>query len=88
MIISPVFLISSVNFSINGLKMSELVELGRRLKRSLDGKISYRKSAVITLIVLGKLVGATKCPRSLDPFYIVSDCIKWVKTSGTYSIVN
>jgi len=32
--------------------MSELVELGRRLKRSLDGKISYRKSAVITLIVL------------------------------------
>mgnify|MGYP007015615743 CR=1 FL=1 len=36
--------------------MSELVELGRRLKRSLDGKISYRKSAVITLIVLGKLV--------------------------------
>ena len=26
------------------------------------------------------------CPISLDPFYIVSFCIKWIETSWTYSI--
>ena len=29
---------------------------------------------------------STVCPRSLNPFYIVSHCIKWVKTSRIYSI--
>ena len=29
----------------------------------------------------------TVCPRSSDPFYIVSYYIKWVTTSWTYSIV-
>ena len=29
----------------------------------------------------------TVCPRSSDPFYIVSHCIKWVTTSWTYSII-
>jgi hypothetical protein len=38
---------------INGLKMSELVELGRRLKRSLDGSISYRRAAGIAVLILG-----------------------------------
>ena len=28
----------------------------------------------------------TVCPRSSDPFYIVSYYIKWVTTSWTYSI--
>ena len=28
----------------------------------------------------------TICPRSSDPFYIVSYYIKWVTTSWTYSI--
>ena len=27
----------------------------------------------------------TVCPRSIDPFYIVSYCIKWVTKSWTYS---
>ena len=27
-------------------------------------------------------------PRSLDPFYIVTYCIKWVKTSWTDSILD
>ena len=27
----------------------------------------------------------TVCPRSSDPFHIVSFCIKWVTTSWTYS---
>ena len=27
----------------------------------------------------------TICPRSSDPYYIVSYCIKWVTTSWTYS---
>ena len=30
----------------------------------------------------------TVCLRSLDPFYIVSYYIKWVKTSGTYSTID
>ena len=28
---------------------------------------------------------STVCARSLDPFYIVTDCLNWVKTSWTYS---
>jgi hypothetical protein len=36
--------------------MSELVELGRRLKRSLDGYISYRRAAAIALITLGTVI--------------------------------
>ena len=31
-------------------------------------------------------MGYTVCPKSSDPFYIVSYYIKWVTTSGTYSI--
>ena len=27
----------------------------------------------------------TVCPRSLDPFYIVGNCMNWVKTSCAYS---
>ena len=27
------------------------------------------------------------CPRSINPFYIVSNYIKWVTTSWTYSIM-
>jgi hypothetical protein len=43
----------------NGLMtMSELVEVGRRLKRSLDGYISYRRAAAIALITLGNLLAA------------------------------
>ena len=30
----------------------------------------------------------TVCPRSLGPFYTVSYCINWVKTSGTDSITS
>ena len=30
--------------------------------------------------------GCTICPRSSDPFYIVSYFIKWVTTSWTHSI--
>ena len=41
------------------------MELGRRPKRSLDGNISYRKSAVITLIVLGE-----------QQFFVDEICIK------------
>ena len=41
------------DFSINGLNiMSDIVELGRRVKRSLDGYITYRKAAAILLILL------------------------------------
>ena len=29
----------------------------------------------------------TRCPRSCDPFYIVSYYIKWVTTSWTYSML-
>ena len=40
-------------FSINVSDiMNEIVELGRRLKRSLDGYITYRKAAAILIIVL------------------------------------
>ena len=28
--------------------------------------------------------GVTVCPRSLDPFYIISNNMKWGKTSWTY----
>jgi len=28
----------------------------------------------------------TVCPRSSDPFYVVTYCIKWVTTSWTYSM--
>ena len=28
------------------------------------------------------------CPKSLDPFYIVTYYIKWVKTSWTYLIIS
>ena len=34
----------------------------------------------------GRLVN-TVCPRSSDPFHIVSYIIKWVTTSWTYSII-
>ena len=30
----------------------------------------------------------TVCPRSLDPFYILSYYIKWVTTSWTHSMIN
>ena len=41
------------DFSINDFDiMSELVELGRKLKRSLDGYITYRKAAAILCLVL------------------------------------
>ncbi len=33
----------------------ELVELGRRLKRSLDGYLSYRRAAAIAVVTLGQL---------------------------------
>ena len=40
-------------FSINVSDiMNEIVELGRRLKRSLDGYITYRKIAVILALLL------------------------------------
>ena len=32
--------------------MSDIVELGRKLKRSLDGYITYRKAAAILIVVL------------------------------------
>ena len=38
-------------------------------------RISCRKS----------IKSCTMCPRSLDPTYVVSYCIKRVKTSWTYS---
>ena len=31
---------------------------------------------------------ATECPRSLDPIYIVTYFIKWVKTSWTDSVIH
>ena len=31
------------------------------------------------------LLPCTVCPRILDPFYIVIFCMKWVKTSLTFS---
>ena len=37
--------------------MSELVEVGRRLKRSLDGYISYRRAAAIAVLILGTVRG-------------------------------
>ena len=33
------------------------------------------------------LTKSTLCPRSCDPFYIVSYYIKWVTTSWAYSII-
>ena len=42
------------NFSINGLKMVDLLELGRKGKRSLDGNISYRKAGLLVFIILGR----------------------------------
>jgi len=36
--------------------MSELVEVARRLKRSLDGYISYRRAAAIAVLILGRLM--------------------------------
>ena len=42
-----------IDFSINGLNiMSDIVELGRRVKRSLDGYITYRKAGAILIIIL------------------------------------
>ena len=41
-------------------------------------------SIILNLFVYGGL--ATVCPISLDPFYIVSNCIEWAKISWTYSI--
>ena len=42
-----------IDFSINGLNiMTDIVELGRRVKRSLDGYITYRKAAAILIIIL------------------------------------
>ena len=39
-------------FSIHGVTMlGEAVELARRLKRSLDGQLSYRKAGLVTLLV-------------------------------------
>ena len=36
-----------------------------------------------SLDALMQVTASTVYPRSLDPFYIVSYCIKWVKTSKT-----
>ena len=34
------------------------------------------------------VLSPTVCPRSLAPFHVVTYCIKWVKTSGTHSMLN
>ena len=34
--------------------MVDLLELGRRRKRSLDGNISYRKAGLLVFILLGR----------------------------------
>merc|ERR1711970_1377972 len=39
-------------FSLNGLIMNDIVEVGRRLKRSLDGYITYRKAGAIVVVVV------------------------------------
>ena len=47
------FTFINLYFSINGLDiMNEIVEFGRRLKRSLDGSITYRKATAILILVL------------------------------------
>ena len=38
------------------------------------------------VVLLNTDTDNTVCPRSSDPFYIVSYYIKWVTTSWTYSI--
>ena len=35
-----------------------------------------------------RLLGHTVCPRSSDPFYIVTYYIKWVTTSWTYRFIS
>ena len=40
----------------------------------------------VTISPLYLVIHYTVCPRSLDPYHIVSYYINWVKTSGTYSI--
>ncbi|XP_023319855.1 uncharacterized protein KIAA2013 homolog [Eurytemora carolleeae] len=54
-----------INRSINGLKMVDLLELGRRGKRSLDGNISYRKAGLLVFILL------------VFFYYIGSGSIRW-----------
>ena len=44
----------------------------------------YRSTAVANLILFSSK-NATMCPRSSDPFYIVSYYIKWVTTAWTHS---
>jgi len=56
--------------SLNGIKMSDLVEFGRRLKRSLDGNISYRKAAALTLFILVFL------------FYVGPGFVRWMLGMG------
>ena len=43
-----------VDFSINGLSiMSDILELGRMVKRSLDGYITHRKAGAILIVIHG-----------------------------------
>ena len=50
--------------------MSEIVELGRRLKRSLDGSITYRKATTILIIVL------------VFFFYLGPGLVRWIAGGG------
>ena len=64
--------------------MSDIVELGRRLKRSLDGYITYRKAAAILILVLvfflylgpglvSWLLGSHRAPHLAPPHQCVAD---------------
>ena len=50
--------------------MNEIVEIGRRLKRSLDGSITYRKATTILIIVL------------VFFFYLGPGLVRWLTGSG------
>ena len=62
-----------ITLFLNILELSNMS--GAVLRISTEGLTSY------------KLLLHTVCPRSLDPFHILSYYIKWAKTSCTYSII-
>ena len=53
--------------------MNEIVEFGRRLKRSLDGSITYRKASLILVTVL------------VFFFYLAPGLVRWLRGSGERS---
>ena len=46
----------------------------------------FRRLNIVSSVLGSIMALVTVCPRSLDPIYLVTYCIKWVKTSWTYGM--